>query len=97
MTCDTCSLDIMCTLDGVIACASRAYSGFTTPEGTTLQTVSRARIKAERDGRKDVAAALALAYQRILVRPAPFNAPGADLAAAWKPIAEQQDLFEVAA
>lgn len=97
MTCEACNLASMCTRDGVIACRSRAYSGLTTPYGTTLQTVSRARIAAERSGRKDVAEALSLAYQRILVRPAPFAAPGADLAAVWKPIAVQPDLFEVAA
>jgi hypothetical protein len=95
--CATCRLSRLCTTDGADACEGKAYAGFATPHGTTLQAVSRERIKAWRGFNEEAADALWREYRRML-RPAPSpGAPGAALAFVWRPLPAQPDLFGVEA
>jgi hypothetical protein len=96
-SCDACRLSRLCTTDGAGACESKAYAGFMTPQGTTLQTVSRARLGIRRLGDVGAVDALWTEYRRML-KPAPSpGAPGAALAFVWRPLPAQPDLFGVEA
>jgi hypothetical protein len=94
MTCATCRLARLCTQRVAAACIPFApMAGFETPKGTTLQIVGRARFAAKRAGDADAVEALWREYRRIAQPPPPPPQPGAALAAAWRPLPAQADLF----
>lgn len=80
------------TVEHRMLCEHLTFPEFRSNHGTTLQTLGRLRRAFEKRGIQSAADALQREYQRIAEPPPPHQAPGAALAAAWKPT-PQLELF----
>jgi len=80
------------TIEHRMLCEHLEFPNFQSHPSTTLQTLGRLRVALQRRGITTAVEALQREQRRFFEKPAPTPAPGAALAAAWKPL-PQLELF----